>query len=548
MNWKKPFAVAMTGAMLAGCGSSGSSSSSTGSSSTGSSSGTITVAMDADLNTMDWEVATDGNSFIMQTMCEAGLTKLDADEQPEPDLAESWDVSDDGLTYTFHLRDGIKWSNGTPVTANDFVYGWRRLADPNLASEYNFIVDTIGVVNAADVINGEKPTSELGVEATDDSTFVVHLKQPCGFLLGLMAFPSFFPLNQDFYESKGSDYAVGSTDDLIYCGPYTMTEWSAGNQYSFTKNADYWDADSITDSKVTFKFLQDTQSAMMEYQQGNIDVVKLTSEQVDAYKDQEGFTTRLTGYAWRMDFNFEDSTLQNKDLREAISKGVDRKSIAEDVLKDGSIAAEGFIPKEFAYGPDGKDFRDTAGSLVEDTADASEAKAAYEKAKAALGGDVTLELLTEDSEACKAVAENIQQQLQTNLPGITITINSVPKKTRLDNMNNHNYQLGLTRWGPDYADPQTYMDRFKSNGAGYTGTYKNDTYDALLDKAETGADAADSSKRWSDMVEAEKMLLDDYATVPLYQNGGAMMINPKVSGIQFHNGGVDSYRYITKEA
>ena len=262
MNWKKPFAVAMTGAMLAGCGSStGTSTSSTGG--TESTGGTITVAMDADLNTMDYEVATDGNSFIMQTMCEAGLLRLDENEQPVPDLAESYDVSEDGKTYTFHLRDGAKWSNGTPVTANDFVYGWRRLVDPELASEYNFIMDTIGVVNAADVIAGTKPLEDLGVEATDDSTFVVHLNQPCGFLLGLMAFPSFFPLNQEFYESKGSDYAVGSVDDLIYCGPYTMTEWSAGNQYTFTKNEDYWDADSISGSDVTFKFLQDTQSAMM---------------------------------------------------------------------------------------------------------------------------------------------------------------------------------------------------------------------------------------------------------------------------------------------
>mgnify|MGYP004458301243 FL=1 len=547
MNWKKPFAVAMTGAMLAGCGSStGTSTSSTGG--TESTGGTITVAMDADLNTMDYEVATDGNSFIMQTMCEAGLLRLDENEQPVPDLAESYDVSEDGKTYTFHLRDGAKWSNGTPVTANDFVYGWRRLVDPELASEYNFIMDTIGVVNAADVIAGTKPLEDLGVEATDDSTFVVHLNQPCGFLLGLMAFPSFFPLNQEFYESKGSDYAVGSVDDLIYCGPYTMTEWSAGNQYTFTKNEDYWDADSISGSDVTFKFLQDTQSAMMEYQQGNIDVVKLTSEQVDAYKDTEGFTTRLTGYGWRLDFCFDDASLQNKDLREAISKGIDRQSIADDVLKDGSVPATGFIPKEFAYGPDGDDFRETSGEILKTTADAEGAKAAYEKAKAALGGDVTLELLTEDSESCKAVAENIQQQLQTNLPGITITINSVPKKTRLESMQNNDYQIGLTRWGPDYADPQTFLDLYKSDRAGYTASYSNEEYNALMNKAETGEDAADFEKRWADLVEAEQILLDDYAMAPVYQNGGAMMINPKVTGVQFHNGGVDSYRYVAKEA
>lgn len=542
--YKKPLALALALAMLAGCGGSGGGTAASGSG-TGASDKTVTVAMDADLNTMDYEYATDGNSFIMQSMCEAGLAQLDADGQAQPDLAESWDVSDDGKTYTFHLRDGIKWSNGDPVTAADFVYGWQRLVDPELASEYNFIESTIGVVNAADVISGAKDKSELGVEAPDDKTFVVHLTQPCGFLLPLMAFPSFFPLNQKFYESEGDKFAQ-SIDDLLYCGPYTMTDWQTGNQYTFTKNDDYWDADNTDVNTVTFKFLQDTQSAMLEFQSGNIDVVKLASEQVDAYKDQEGFTTRLQGYAWRLDYNFDNATLQNKDLREAISLAIDRDGIAKDVLKDGSVAAEGFIPKEFAYGPDGKDYRETAGNLLKE--DVTAAQAAYAKAKEALGGDVTVTLLFEDSEASKAVAENLQQQLQTNLPGLTVNLDSKPKKTRLDLMTKHDYEIGLTRWGPDYADPQTYLDLFKSDKPGYTGSYSNDDYNALLNKAETGADASDAEARWADMVAAEKMLLDDYGTCPVYQNGGAMMINPKVTGIEFHNAGVDSYRHMKRAA
>lgn len=544
MELKKPLVLAMAGTMLVGCGSSanGSAAGTTGGGST------VTVAMDADLNTMDYELATDGNSFIMQSMCVSGLAMLDADGQPQPDLAEKWDVSEDGKTYTFHLRDGIKWSNGEPVTANDFVYGWQRLVDPATASEYNFIVSTIGVENADEVIAGEKPVTDLGVEATDDSTFVVHLTQPCGFLLGLMAFPSFFPLNKDFYESKGDQFGVGDVGDLLYCGPYTMTDWKAGNQYTFTKNDDYWDADAVDTDTVTFKFLQDTQSAMLEFQQGNIDVVKLASEQVDAYKNEEGFTTRLTGYAWRLDFNFEAEKINNEDLRKAISLAIDRNSLADDVLKDGSIAAKGFIPEQFAYGPDGKDYRETAGDLVDTDANADDAAAAYEKAKAALGGDVTIDLLYEDSEACKAVAENLQQQLQTALPGLTVTMNCKPKKTRLELSTSHQYEVMLTRWGPDYADPQTYLDLFRSTRAGYTGTYVNDEYNALLDKAFFGEDAADADKRWADMVEAEKMLVNDYGTIPLYQNGGAMMINPKVTGIEFHSGGVDSYRFVKKVA
>ena len=545
MELKKPLAVAMAGTMLVGCGGTSTGGGSTAS--TGASS-SVTVAIDADLNTMDYEYATDGNSFIMQSMCVSGLAMLDSDGQAVPDLAESWDISDDGLTYTFHIREGVKWSNGTPVTANDFVYGWQRLVSPELASDYNFIVDTISVVNAAEVIAGEKPVSDLGVEATDDSTFVVHLSQPCGFLLGLMAFPSFFPLNQEFYESKGDQFGIGSTEDLLYCGPYTMTDWQAGNQYTFTKNGDYWNADAVETETVTFKFLQDTQSAMLEFQQGNIDVVKLASEQVDAYKDEEGFTTRLEGYGWRLDFNFFAEKINNLDLRKAISYAIDRTSIAEDVLKDGSVAAEGFIPKEFAYGPDGKDYRETAGNLLNATAEPEKAAEAYAAAVKTAGGDITIELLYEDSEASKAVAENIQQMLQTNCPGLTVEMNCKPKKTRLELSRNKEYEVMLTRWGPDYADPQTFMDLYRSTVPGYNNTYSNDEYNEVMDRAFIGEDAADAEKRWADIIEGEKILIDDMAMVPVYQAGGAMMINPKVTGIEFHAGGVDSYRFMKKVA
>ena len=533
--------LGLTAALLASCGTAAAPPSSA---STSSSSSLVTIAVDADLNTMDCETATDGTSFVMQGLCESGLTERDENGEAQPDLAESWDISDDGKTYTFHLRDGIKWSNGDPVTAADFVYGWQRLVDPDTASEYNFIASAIHVENADEVIAGTLPVSELGVEAADDQTFVVHLSLPCSFMLSLMSFPSFFPLNQKFYESEGDNYAQ-SVDDLLYCGPYTMTDWETGNQYTFTKNPDYWGKDTIYTDQIRIRFLQDTQSALLEYQSGNIDFVTLTSEQVDAMKNEAGFTTRMQGSSWRLAFNFTDERFQNKDLREAISKAIDRTSITDNVLKDGSVAAQGFIPQQFASGPDGTYFRDTAGDLISE--DVTEAQAAYARAKEALGGDVSITLLYDDSEECKAVAENLQSQLQTNLPGLTVSLDSRPKKTRLQLMNSNDYEIGLTRWGPDYDDPQTFLDLYKSNSPGYTGSYSNSEYDALLDQAETGEDAADSQARWNDLIAAEKVLLDDYACVPIYQNGGALMINPKVSGYIL-TVSTTSYRHVKKEA
>ena len=555
---KKPLALALTAAMLAGCGGSSASgaTSTDGAASGGSASGdasTVTVAIDADLNTMDYEIATDGNSFIMQSLVMSGLTELAADGSPLPELAESWDVSDDGLVYTFHLADA-KWSNGDPVTASDFVYAWQRLDNPDTASEYAFILDTVHIANAAAVNAGEADPSELGVKAVDDKTLEVTLTLPCDFFLSLLAFPSYFPLNQKFYEEQGDQFAL-SPDNLLYCGPYTMTGYQQGSEYTFEKNPDYFKADQMTDyvDKIVFRYLQDTQSAMLDYQSGNLDVVKLQGDQVDQYSGTEGFTNRMTGYLWYLSIDFntsvhpENSQFANVNLRKAMSLAIDRDTIAANVLKDGSIGADGLIPKDLATGPSGEDFRAENGKLTEYNLD--QAKEYYAKALEELGTDtVSFELLYEDSEASKAVAEYIQSNLKAI--GMDVTLNSKPKKTRLQLMNDKDYNVALTRWGPDYADPETYFDLFTTdNTANNSGSYSNADYDALVKAAGSGEDATDSAKRWQDYLDAEKIIVqDDPGVIPVYQNGGAMMINPKVTGIEFHSASVDSYRHIKKAA
>lgn len=531
--------VLLVASLLAGC----SSSSTTGepTDTPADSSSKVTVATDTDLSTMDHSIATDGTSMVAITMGFAGLTELDENNQPLPDMATSWTTNEDETVYTFTLADTI-WSNGVPVTAADFVYGWQRLASQETASEYAFILSVITLQNADAVISGELPVTDLGIKAIDDKTLEVTLNAPCDFFLSLLAFPSFFPLNQEFVESQGDQYAL-TPDNMIYNGPYAMNSWTSGNSYSFVKNDGYYQADTIEVDEVEFKFIQDTQSAMLEYQTGNIDVVKLSGEMVDAYKDQPGFTNRLQGYLWYLSLNFGDEVIQNADLRQALLYAVDRETIAESVLKDGSVAADGIIPIELANGPDGTEYRDAAGSLI--TYDPAKAQEYYEKAKEVLGSDVTIELLFEDTEASKAVAEYIQNNLETNCPGMTVTLNSKPKKTRLEMQQNGEYQIALHRWGPDYADPQTYLDLFITGASNNYGVYSSETYDGLVLEATTGETATDSTARWDMLIEAEKVLVqDDAAVIPVYQNGGAMMIQPSVSGIEFHSAGVDNYRHM----
>ena len=261
---KKLLVSAVALAMLAGCSSGGAAS--TANTSGGTAGKSVTIATDTDILSMNSSTSTDGTSFIALTMCEAGLTQLDEKNVPVSDLAESWDVSSDGLEYTFHIRKDAKWSDGTALTANDFVYAWNRLIDPETASDYAFLIDK----------NAESNTTNIkDWTAEDDQTFKVTLSKPCDFFLSLCAFPSLFPLNEKFVEEQGDQYAL-TTDNMLYCGPYTLTEWTPSTSWKFVKNDQYWDAASYAENvdEANWRLVQG-QSAILDYQAGNIDYVML---------------------------------------------------------------------------------------------------------------------------------------------------------------------------------------------------------------------------------------------------------------------------------
>ncbi len=548
---KKLFTLLLSLLLLVGC--SGSKESTDGTADSGSSTSddkTVTVVSSLDVISMDTAVATDGTSFIAQTMCLAGLMELDENQNPIPDLAESYEVSDDGLVYTFKIRDDANWSNGEPVTAADFVYGWQRIVDPDIASEYNWIMETANIVNGNcyDTTSGLSK-EDLGVKALDEKTLEVTLSQPTGFFLSLLAFPTFFPANQAFVESCGDQYAL-SVDNILSCGPYTFSAWTAGYSYEFDLNEGYWDYDNYVAAngaeKVVFRVIADTQTSLLEYESGNLQTVILSGEQVNANKGAEGYTSKLTGYLYYLLLNINNSDsedLQNLNIRQALNYALDRETIAA-ALNDGSVAAEGIVPLALAGNPEtGDDFRSDSGKLV--SYDLETAKKYYADGVAELGHDVTIELLygTDEGDSVIKAAEQIQSYLEE--VGFTVNLNGKPKKERLSLQTEHSFQVSLTRWGPDYGDPQTYMDLFLStNTSNNQGGWASVLYDDKVLDAESGQ--VSSLERWNDFVEAEKVLVqDEAAVIPVFQAGGAMLISPSIDGIQFHSAGVDNYRHIT---
>ena len=505
----------------------------------------LKVHIDVEVASMDPQVAVDGTSFEVLAAVTEGLYSLDADGSAIPAMADKVEKSEDGLTYTVTLKDA-KWSNGTPVTANDFVFAWRRLVDPKTASEYAFMGGIAGLKNADDISAGKVSPDQLGVTAKDDKTLVIELDTPVPFFESLMAFPSFFPVNEEFYNKCGDKFAT--TVDTILCnGAFKVTSYEpAATTINLERNADYWDADKVQLSGIQYQVIKDSQQAMLAYQNGDLDVATLSGEQVEQFQADPEFQSIMAGYLWYISPNLKTPDLENENLRKALALSYDKDAIVNNILKDGSIKADFAVPTLLATGPDGKDFRDGTDTYL--STDKAKALEYYDKAKEELGKDsFSYTMSVEDTESAQNVAQFIQAEIQKTLPGVTINIETMPKKNRVERMQEGTFELGLTRWGPDYADPMTYLDMWTTDSPNNYGFWSNAEFDQIIQSAKKGELALDVNARWDALKKAEKMVMDEAVIFPVYQKGNAVMIKKNVSGIEFHSVAINRvYKNATK--
>ena len=547
---KAVLALLMAGTMMlgvVGCGSSsdtaGSGSATTGTESTGSDtaaagSSDMNVMLETPVESLDPQQATDGTSFEVIADYTDGLMQMDADGQAVPAIAESYDLSDDGLTYTFHLRSDAKWSNGTPVTAADFVFAWQRAVDPAVASEYAYMLSDIGQIkNAAEIIAGDMDKSELGVTAVDDTTLQVELNVPVSYFLSLMYFPTFYPVNEEFFNSCGDTFAT-SPETTLSNGAFILDSYEpAATAFHLTKNADYYDAGRVQLSGLNYQVIQDSQQALMSYQTGALDTTLVNGEQVDQVKDDPEFKTVGAGYLWYVSPNMDAvPELANLNVRLALTMAIDRDAITGDVLKDGSAPTYTAVPPEFAAGPDGSDFSADQEKFADVcTCDATSAADYWTKGLEELGiTELSLDMVVDADDAPQKVAQVLKEQWETTLSGLTVNLVVEPKKQRVQDMQDGNYQLGLTRWGPDYADPMTYLGMWVSGNSNNYGLWSNADYDAIIDECTTGDFCTDAEGRWERLYDAEQIVMDEAVIFPLYTQCNAEMLSSKVTGVEYH--------------
>lgn len=489
----------------------------------------LKLSFDNDIPDLNQTTTTDTISFTILNNVAEGLYRLDEKNKPQPAMAKSVDVSEDGLTYTFALRNDIKWSNGEPVTSQDFKYGWLRGLNPETSGGYSFIIADY-VVGAQEFADGVGKAEDVKIETPDDKTLVVQLKQPTPYFISLTAFPLYFPLNEKFINEKGENYAL-STDGLLYNGPFMLTEFDPAQGVVMVKNPNYWDKDNLKVDKIDMKVIKEQGTALNLYESGELDMALLSSSDVNNFKDTPDFRAYTNFRSYYIQFNLNDESISNKNIRKAIQLALDPEVLTKNVLNDGSEAATGLIPTGMA----GNDvtFREAQGDLI--LPDIENAKELWNKGIAELGKTPQLELLTADDQVSKDTGTFIQSQLKQNL-GVDIALVTKPYSGRLQAMRDDDYQMVVSAWGADYNDPMTYMDLWAAPASAFRGNFSNERYDELITNAKAEVNPA---KRIEMLQEAEKLLLDEEVVLaPLYYQGKAFALKEHVNGLVYHPYGV----------
>ncbi|MEB5789778.1 peptide ABC transporter substrate-binding protein [Mammaliicoccus sciuri] len=519
---------------------------SSGGGSKGKSDETLDLQINGDVPTMDSAMATDGLSFDMFFQTMEGLYTLDKDDKAIPAVAKGDPkIMNDGKKWTIKLRDDAKWSNGDPVTAHDFVFAWRKVVDPDTASEYAYIL--YDIKNAEEINTGDKKPEELGVKAVDDHTLEFELTKSLPYYKELLSFGTFMPQNEKFVKKQGDKYGT-TVKTTLYNGPFKMTDWKTDDKVTLEKNDDYWDKDKVKLNKVNYKVVKEASTAVNLYETNKLDIVDLPAEQVKKYKDDKAFNTELDTVTYYFKLN-EDTVpeFKNEDFRLAFAKAIDKEAYVKNNLNNGSIPTDNFVPKDFVKDSKGKEYQD--GVKNTNQYNVKEAKEHYEKAKKALGKDkFTIELMTYDKDTAKRDAEYFKEQLEKNLDGVTIKIKQQPFKQKLDLVSKGEYEMSLENWIPDYPDPMTFLELYVTDGSHNNTGWSNKEYDSIIKAADSSL-ASNPDKRLSELQRAEGMLLNEAGIVPLYQVGVAQLQKPNVKNVVNHQfGGVSTLKeaYIEK--
>ena len=532
-------ALALLCATFTACGDTSGTSSSAGTSSTASDSGDSSAAEEGEtatggsggtLNMRNTMEPTSLNTLLatyaydftpINAMIEC-LYRDDENDVPQPAGAETVDISDDKLVYTFHLREDATWSNGDPVVATDYEFAWQQALNPEVASDYAYMLYFIH--NAEPYFNGKVEWSEVGVKVIDDHTLEVTLDNPLPYATDLFAFPTLAPINQKFYEEVGADkYA---TDAEYFCcnGMYELTEWSHNSQIVFQKREDYWNADAVGPDEIVYKIITDSQAGLNSYLSREIDYTDLDSGEVVQQAEAAGFEVGVkpARSSYYLIVNTEDEFMSNQNLRLALAYSIDKQALVDTVYQNDNQPMTSFTPPAImgAAGADGPSFQEALleerGEMYPGSGDLEKAQEYLQAALEELGctvDELNLSIDCADDSLRRNCATFLQEQWRQNLGIENITVNSMQTKQVSANRQSGDYCMSLGGWSPDYNDAINFLDLWVTDGGNNDSFWSNEEYDNLIAQATA---EADEEVRQQYLFDAEEILAAEMPVIPLY--------------------------------
>lgn len=550
---KKIIALLLAGAMMVSttaCGNNTASSAASGTGNTASAASSSSAAADdlsqskypgtsdADMVTVNLQqeppelnttLTSDTASAVILRHTMSGLMRLDKDDKPVPDLAESYTVSADKKTYTFKLRQGVKWSNGEPVTSKDYVFAWTTAMKKDTGSTYSFIL-TDNIKGGQDYYDGKIKEDGLGIKAPDDYTLEVTFNNPIPYALHLFTFQTYLPINEKAYKAAGADKYAKDKDTFVTNGPYKVSEWVHDDHVTVEKNADYWDAANVHIPKIKFVEIKDANAAMNALKAGQLDYMTVSGDQLAQFQAEgQPVKTYVDGGNWYVQYNTKKKPFDNAKVRKAFGMAIDKDTFVKNVRKDGSIAATGIVPPSTA-GANNTKYTDARGDIALKY-DVTEAKKLLDeglKEEGLTASSLKLVFLTGNSTGAVKDATFMQQQWKKNL-GVTVDVQPLAFKARIDAMNKNNFDFVYAGWAPDYNDPMTFLDLFTTNNGSNYGKYSSKEYDDLIASA---VKESDPVKRQELLIKAETLAVQTDAPIfPLYYGVIPYTTSSKFTGV-----------------
>ena len=554
-NTKKFLALALASVMAVSVAACGSSSSTNDTSAADSSTTTeaadttasadgynLAVCLASEPMTIDPALNSAVDGAIMTNHMFEGLVKWvdngNGEAELAPGQAESWEktVNDDGtVTYAIKMRDGIKWSDGKDVTAGDFEYSWKRLADPATAADYCYMIDM--VQGYAEVADGSADKDTLGIKAVDDKNLEITLSYDCPYFEEIMAFPATFPVRQDIVE--GNEEWTYSPETYIGNGAYKMVEWSH-NAYILTEKSEtYYDYEKLGPDTIKYTLLDDNNAMLAAFNSGELNfIMNFPTDEMANYLASGQITVAPYIGTYYVCFNTEDEVFSNPLVRQAFSLVIDRNYIVENVSQSGEVPATGFVPSGVydAEGANGDDFRTVGGDYYSVSADDYQANC--DKARELLAeagypngeGFPAVEYMYNTDDRHKAIAEALQNMWQTEL-GVTVNLSNQDWNVFLKSRKDGDFQIARNGWIADYNDPCSFLDMWYTGGGNNDAQYSNPEYDALIDTAKA---TSDQTERMAAFHKAEDLLIgQDNVLAPIYFYTNPYMLSDNISGMYY---------------